>query len=96
MAPALVAAHRPCSAPDDEAKIRTVIAQWYERVGEPETRMRPGRCWPRAAIDGGPGYAQIPYQRPDQRSAAAYSGPRINNELAAQAMQFAYDIDGLS
>lgn len=79
---------------DDEAKVRVVIAEWYERVGHAEARqpwvlMAPG------GIDAGPGYAEIPYQPREQRSAAAYSGPRINREMAAQAMAFAYDIDGL-
>ena len=78
----------------DEAKIRAVIAEWYERVGHAQARqpyvlMAPG------GIDAGPGYADIPYQSPEHRSAAAYSGPRINNEMAAQAMRFAYDIDRL-
>jgi hypothetical protein len=78
----------------DEPKIRALIAQWYQRVGDPEA-MAPHALLAPGAIDGGPGYAQIPYQRPDQRSAAAYSGPRINYELAGRAMQFAYDIDAL-
>lgn len=80
--------------PDDEAKIRTVIAEWYVRVGQPEARsprvlMAPG------GIGGGPGYAEIPYRPPAQRSAAAYTGPFINNELASGALRFAYDIDRL-
>ncbi len=77
---------------DDEAKVRVVIAEWFERVGHAEARqpwvlMAPG------GIDSGPGYAEIPYQPREQRSAAAYSGPRINHETAAQAMAFAFDID---
>ena len=77
---------------DDAAKVRAVIAAWYQRVGKvpadaPWSLMAPG------AIDGGPGYAEIPYQPPERRSRAAYSGPRINNELASKALKFAYDID---
>ncbi len=76
---------------DDEAKVRAVIAEWYQRVGKvpaerPSLLMAPG------AIDSGPGYAEIPYLPPDQRSRAAYDGPRINNELASKALKFAYDI----
>jgi hypothetical protein len=79
---------------DDEAKVRDVIAQWYERVGSdqadaPWVLMAPG------SIDGGPGYSLIPRERPDQQSAAGYSGPRLNNELAAKALKFSYDIDVL-
>jgi hypothetical protein len=78
----------------DEAKVRAVIAEWYQRVGKAEadapwSLMAPG------AIDGGPGYAEIPYQPPEYRSRAAYSGLRLNNELASKALKFAYDIDVL-
>lgn len=79
---------------EDEAKVRAVIAEWYERVGHPEAH-HPWVLMAPNGIDAGPGYADIPYQRPEQRSAAAYSGPRINHEMAAQAMRFAYDIDRL-
>ena len=77
---------------DDAAKVRAVIAAWYQRVGKvpadaPWSLMAPG------AIDGGPGYAEIPYRPPERRSRTAYSGPRINNELASKALKFAYDID---
>jgi hypothetical protein len=76
----------------DEAKVRAVIADWYQRVGKvpadaPWSLMAPG------AIDGGPGYAEIPYQPPEYRSRAAYDGPRLNNEMASKALTFAYDID---
>ena len=76
----------------DETKIRAVIADWYQRVGHdqadaPWVLMAPG------AIDGGPGYAEIPRIPAAQRSAAAYDGPRINNELASKALKFSYDID---
>lgn len=80
---------------EDEAKVRAVIADWYQRVGQakadaPWSLMAPG------AIDGGPGYAEIPYRPLEQRSAAAYSGPRTNNELAFRALRFTYDIDKLT
>lgn len=81
-------------AAEDEAKVRAVIADWYQRVGQvpadaPWSLMAPG------GIDAGPGYAEIPRQPPEHRSAAAYSGPRINNELASKALKFGYDIDVL-
>ena len=79
---------------DDEAKVRLVIAEWYERVGHAEARQ-PWMLMAPGGIDAGPGYAEIPYQPREERSAAAYSGPRINHEMAAQAMAFAYDIDRL-
>jgi len=78
----------------DEAKVRSVIAQWYERVGHkqadaPWVLMAPG------SIDGGPGYSLIPRDPLQEPSAAAYRGPRLNNELAARALKFAYDVDVL-
>jgi hypothetical protein len=82
----------PAFARDDEAKVRAVIADWYKRVGKvpadaPWSLMAPG------AIDGGPGYAEIPYRPPEHRSRAAYDGPLLNNEMASKALTFAYDID---
>jgi hypothetical protein len=77
---------------EDEAKIRAVIAEWYERVGKP-VADKPWSLMAPRGIDGGPGYSEIPYQPPERRSRAAYSGPRLNNELAAKALKFAYEID---
>jgi hypothetical protein len=89
-----IAAALPASAqtPDEEAKVRAVIADWYERVADPEARP-PYTLMAPSGVDAGPGYAEIPYQSPEHRSAAAYSGPTINNELVARAMRFAYEID---
>lgn len=78
--------------PDDEAKVRAVIADWYKRVGHAEADA-PWMLMAPGAIDGGPGYAEIPYLPRELRSAAAYSGPRLNNELASKALKFSYDID---
>jgi len=78
--------------PGDEAKIRAVIADWYQRVGKAEADM-PWVLMAPGAINAGPGYDEIPYRAPEHRSAAAYDGPRINNELASQALKFSYDID---
>lgn len=78
--------------PEDEAKILAVVADWYERVANPDAR-RPYMLMAPGGIDAGPGYAEIPYIPPEKRSAAAYSGPTINNEMAAKAMRFTYDID---
>ena len=77
---------------EDEAKVRAVIADWYQRVSHRDADsvrllIAPG------GIDGGPGFAEMPYQRPELRSAAAYGGRMINNELASKALMFAYDID---
>ncbi len=79
---------------EDEAKIRAVIADWYERVSHAEART-PWALFAPGSVDGGPGYAEIPWQARQERSAAAYSGPMINNELASKAMKFAYDVDVL-
>lgn len=82
------------NAPEDDAKVRAVIADWYRRVGHPVADA-PWSLIAPGGIDGGPGYAEIPYQAPEHRSRAAYSGPRINNELAAKALKFTCDIDVL-
>jgi hypothetical protein len=58
---------------EDKAKIRAVIADWYQRVGQWEADAPDLLLAPRA-IDGGPGYAETPYQPPGNRSAAAYWG----------------------
>lgn len=77
--------------PDDEAAVRAVIADWYERVGQspadqPYVLMAPG------SIDGGPDWAE-PVDL--NSGAAVIRGPYINRELAARALKFAYDIDQL-
>lgn len=77
--------------PEDEAAVKAVIGDWYARVGRfkadaPWALMAPG------GVDAGPGYAEPA----DLHSGAAVvRGPYINNELAARAMQFRYDIDVL-
>lgn len=80
--------------PEDEAKILSVIAEWYERVSHDQARQ-PYVLMAPNGIDAGPGYAEIPYRAREERSAAAYPGPFINNELASKAMRFTYDIDRL-
>jgi len=75
----------------DEAKVRDVIAQWYERVSHdqadaPWVLMAPG------SIDGGPGYS-IPADL--DGGSRVLRGPWVNHELAARAVKFAYDIDAL-
>ncbi len=82
-------------APEDHEKIRAVIAEWYKRIAQPEA-MAPWALMAPDGIDAGPGYAEIPEIAREEPSAAAYSGPRINNELAGKAMRFAYDIDRLT
>lgn len=89
-----IAAPAFAQAPDDEAKIRAVIADWYHRVADPEER-RPWQIMAPGGIDAGPGYAEIPYRAREERSAAAYSGPTINNEMISKAMRFSYEVDRL-
>jgi hypothetical protein len=74
---------------EDEVKVKAVIAEWYQRVGHfkadaPWALMAPG------SIDGGPGYSE-PLDL--NSGSAVLRGPWINNELAARAMKFSYDID---
>lgn len=76
---------------EDEAKVRAVIDEWYARVGQrqpdaPWVLMAPG------AIDGGPGYS-VPADL--DSGSAVLRGPWLNQELAARALEFAYDIDAL-
>jgi hypothetical protein len=76
-------------AADDEAKVKAVIADWYRRVGQfkadaPWALMAPG------SIDGGPGYSE-PMDL--NSGSAVIRGPWMNNELAARALRFSYDID---
>lgn len=82
-------------SPDDEARIRAVLAEWHKRVAQPEAEAP----WPLMAqngIDAGPAYAEIPAIACEERSAAACSGPRINNELAGKALRFTHDADRLA
>jgi hypothetical protein len=76
---------------EDEARVRAVIAEWYERVGTreadaPWVLLAPG------AIDGGPGYSVPADLNSDSR---VLRGPWLNHELAARALKFSYDIDVL-
>jgi hypothetical protein len=81
-------------APDDEAKVRAVIADWYQRVGHVQADTAYMLIAP-GGVDAGPGFAEIPRIPAAQRSAAAWTGPFINNELAAKALKFSYHIDVL-
>lgn len=87
----LTAASAHAQPADDEAAVRAVIADWYERVSHskadaPWVLMAPG------GVDSGPGYA-VPADL--HSGAAVIRGPYINNELAAKALQFSYEIDVL-
>lgn len=76
----------------DEASVRAVIAEWYERVGKnpadrPYVLLAPG------SVNGGPDYAEPA----DLHSGAAViRGPFLNRELAARALQFRYDVEQLT
>lgn len=73
---------------DDEAKIRAVIASWYSELKKGFAR-REWQLYAPMAIDGGPGETEI---NPGSRARS----PTISNELAARALEFAYDIDVLT
>jgi hypothetical protein len=83
-----LAAHAQAS---EEDKVRAVIADWYERVSKTPAD-RPWAILAPGGIDGGPGYS-VPADL--NSGAAAIRGPWLNNELAARALQFRYDIDQL-
>ena len=79
---------------DDEAMIRAVIADWCKRIAQPQAKT-PWALMARNGIDAGPVHAEIPAIACEERRAAAYSGPHINNELAGKALRFTHDVDQL-
>lgn len=85
-APAAIA-----QAPDDEAQVRAVIAEWYDRVGQ-QPANAPWMLLAPGGHDAGPGYA-VPADL--HSGVAGIRGPWINHELAARALVFDYDIDQL-
>jgi hypothetical protein len=82
----VVIAASPASA--DEAAIRAVLASWYDELRKGPDRKH-WRLYAPLAIDGGPGETEL---FPGKRS----RGPTVSNELAARALEFAYDIDSLT
>lgn len=76
---------------DDEAAVRAVIADWYKRVSTPEAD-RPWAILAPGHICDGPGYS-VPSNL--NSGSAALRGPWLNHEMAAKAMQFAYDVDAV-
>lgn len=73
----------------DEMAVRAVIADWYKRVGTAEADA-PWAIMSAGAMYDGPGYSEPA----DLHSGkAGLSGPWLNHEMAAKAMQFAYDVD---
>ena len=76
---------------DDETKIRAVIADWYRRISTREADA-PWAIIAPGGVDNGPGYS-VPADL--HSGSAAIRGPFLNHELAARAMQFAWEIDVL-
>lgn len=78
-------------ASEDEIAVRDVIADWYRRVSTLKAD-RPWAIMAPSAIYDGPGYS-VPA---DLHSGnAGLRGPWLNHEMAARAMQFAYDVDAV-
>jgi hypothetical protein len=90
---ALLFAALPAAAQqgEDEAKVRAVIAEWYQRVAKQPADM-PWVLFAPGSIDAGPGYS-VPADL--NSGSRVLRGPWINHELAAQALKFSYDIDVL-
>jgi hypothetical protein len=86
---ALVLAALPATAQQagDEAKIRTLISDWYAIHAGADARPHYTLLAP-GAIDAGPGWEHIDTGR---RSL----GPTINRSLAARALKFEHDVDAL-
>lgn len=72
----------------DAAAIRAVIAEWYAELQNGDGR-RHWRLYAPGAIDGGPAETEL---NPHIRARS----PTVSNELAARALQFAYEIDVLT
>jgi hypothetical protein len=72
---------------DRETAVRAVIARWYEELAKEDG----GRVWDLTApgfIEASPHYRHID-------TGAANLGPRVYTSLAARALKFSYDIDGM-
>ena len=76
---------------DHETKIRAVIADWYRRISTREADA-PWAIIAPGGVDNGPGYS-VPSDL--HSGSAAIRGPFLNHEMAAQAIQFAWEIDVL-
>ena len=76
---------------DHETKVRAVIADWYRRISTREADA-PWAIIAPGGVDNGPGYS-VPADL--HSGSAAIRGPFLNHELAARAMQFAWEIDVL-
>jgi len=72
--------------PEDEAAVRAVVADWYARLQQPERTH--WMLYAPGGIDGGPDETEL---FPDWRARS----PTVSNELAAMALQFAYEIDAI-
>jgi hypothetical protein len=70
----------------DEAAVRSVVADWYAGLRRPKRTH--WMLYAPGGIDGGPEETEL---YPDIRARS----PTISNELAAKALQFAYDIDAI-
>lgn len=57
-------------APDDEARIRAVIAEWCKRLAQPEAKA-PWPLMARNGINAAPVCAEIPVIACEEQSAAA-------------------------
>jgi hypothetical protein len=71
----------------EEAQIRQVIATWYSELQKGAGREH-WRLYAPGAVDGGPGETEI---NPGSRARS----PTFAHELAARALEFAYDVEGL-
>lgn len=89
---ALLGAAAPALAQTaDETSVRAVIADWYKRIGTPKADA-PWIIFAPGGVDNGPGYS-VPADL--HSGSAAIRGPFLNHEMAARAMQFAWEIDVL-
>jgi len=75
----------------DETSVRAVITDWYKRISTPKADA-PWMIFAPGGVDNGPGYS-VPSNL--NSGSAALRGPFLNQEMAARALQFAWEIDVL-
>ncbi|HMJ93254.1 MAG TPA: hypothetical protein VK472_04055, partial [Allosphingosinicella sp.] len=89
LSPMSAAAPAPAAAPvaAAEAQIRSTVARWYEELGKKEDG-RPYLLTAPGFIDASPHYLHV-------NNGSRALGPRLYTSLAATALKFDYDLDGL-
>jgi hypothetical protein len=78
-------------APAQQAEVRSLLDRWYAMHAADKNEVVTSRLMAPGGINAGPAPTVVDL-RPQS---AVFRGYRVNNELAARALQFRYDIDDL-